>query len=116
MSRLPGFGLVERSLRRRGARNQTGMSSVCGEDVTEVRALIVTNMWPTEEAPQFGSFVADQVAALRRRGDVEIEVFSFPPGPRALARATREIRRRHATDDFDVVHAHFGLAAYPALA
>src|SRR3712207_8950218 len=92
------------------------MQRLCNEDVAEVRALIVTNMWPSEEAPQFGSFVADQVAALRRRGDVEVEVFAFGPGPRALARAMREIRRRHRGDAFDVVHVHFGLAAYPALA
>ena len=50
-----------------------------------MRALVVTNMWPTADAPHRGIFVADQVDALRRRDDVEVDVFAFPPGPRALA-------------------------------
>jgi hypothetical protein len=44
-----------------------------------VRALIVTNMYPSAERPELGSFVADQVAALRRTGEAEIEVFAFAP-------------------------------------
>jgi glycosyltransferase involved in cell wall biosynthesis len=81
-----------------------------------VRALVVTNMWPTDAAPQRGIFVRDQVEALRRRGDVDVEVFAFPSGPRALLRAMATIRGRTRGERFDVVHAHFGLAALPALA
>jgi glycosyltransferase involved in cell wall biosynthesis len=81
-----------------------------------VRALVVTNMWPTDAAPQRGIFVRDQVEALRRRGDVDVEVFAFPHGPRALLRAIATIRGRTRGAPFDVVHAHFGLAALPALA
>jgi glycosyltransferase involved in cell wall biosynthesis len=73
-------------------------------------------MWPTDAAPQRGIFVRDQVEALRRRGDVDVQVFAFPPGPRALVRAVATIRRRTRGARFDVVHAHFGLAALPALA
>jgi teichuronic acid biosynthesis glycosyltransferase TuaC len=80
-----------------------------------VRALIVTNMYPTPERPQLGSFVRDQVEALRRRDDVEVELFAFPPGPAAYPRAARELRRRYRGSSFDVVHAHFGLVAWPAL-
>jgi teichuronic acid biosynthesis glycosyltransferase TuaC len=80
-----------------------------------VRALVVTNMWPTDAAPQRGIFVRDQVEALRRRGDVEVEVFAFPHGPRALLRAMATIRARTRGAPFDVLHAHFGLAALPAL-
>jgi teichuronic acid biosynthesis glycosyltransferase TuaC len=81
-----------------------------------VRALVVTNMWPSAAAPQRGIFVRDQVEALQRREDVDVEVFSFPSGPRALIRATATIRRATRGAAFDVVHAHFGLAAVPALA
>jgi glycosyltransferase involved in cell wall biosynthesis len=81
-----------------------------------MRALVVTNMWPSDEAPHRGIFVADQVAALRRRGDVEVDVAAFRPGPRALARAIATMRRRSAGGRYDVVHAHFGLSALPALA
>jgi glycosyltransferase involved in cell wall biosynthesis len=82
-----------------------------------VRALIVTNMYPSPGRPALGSFVRDQVEALRRRDDVEIELFAFDPGLRGYPRAAREMRRRYGRGPrFDVVHAHFGLTAWPALA
>jgi glycosyltransferase involved in cell wall biosynthesis len=81
-----------------------------------VRALIVTNMYPTPQRPALGSFVRDQVEALRRRGDVDLELFAFSPGLRAYPRAARELRRRFRGQRFDVVHAHFGLTAWPAVA
>jgi glycosyltransferase involved in cell wall biosynthesis len=84
-----------------------------------IRALIVTNMWPSEARPALGSFVADQVSALRASGAAEVEVFSFGGGagdPRAYLAAAGEARRRFRGRRFDVVHAHFGLSAWPALA
>jgi glycosyltransferase involved in cell wall biosynthesis len=80
-----------------------------------VRALVVTNMYPTPERPASGPFVRDQVEALRRRGDVEVELFTFPAGTRNYPRAARELRRRYRGQRFDVVHVHFGLVAWPAL-
>ena len=80
-----------------------------------MRALIVTNMYPTPERPALGSFVRDQVEALRRRPDLDIELFAFAPGPRALLGATGQLRRRFKGRRFDIVHAHFGLTAWPAL-
>jgi teichuronic acid biosynthesis glycosyltransferase TuaC len=79
--------------------------------VPTVRALVVTNMYPSPERPALGSFVRDQVQALQRRDDVEVELYAFPPG--GYLQAARELRRR--TDRFDVVHAHFGLTAWPAV-
>lgn len=79
-----------------------------------MRALIVTNMWPSPDAPALGAFVRDQVDALRRLPGVELEVFAFPPG--GYVRAAREIRAAHRGERFDVVHAHFGLTAWVALA
>jgi glycosyltransferase involved in cell wall biosynthesis len=79
-----------------------------------VRALIVTNMYPSPERPALGSFVADQVAALRRTGEAEIEVFAFAPG-RYLG-AARALRAHQRGERFDIVHAHFGLTQWPALA
>jgi teichuronic acid biosynthesis glycosyltransferase TuaC len=82
-----------------------------------MRALIVTTMWPREGRPESGSFVVDQVAALRALGhDVEVEPLPTG-GPRAYLRAARDLRRRHGRGPaWDVVHAHFGLAMWPALA
>jgi teichuronic acid biosynthesis glycosyltransferase TuaC len=81
-----------------------------------MRALIVTNMYPTAQRPALGSFVRDQVQALRRIEDVEVELFAFAPGGAyAYLNAAATLRRRYRHDSFDVVHAHFGLAAWPAL-
>jgi glycosyltransferase involved in cell wall biosynthesis len=85
-----------------------------------VRALVLSNMRPDQEHPERGSFVRDQVAALRCLDGLHVELYEFPPGPRALAFAARELRRRFprrgAGGRLDVVHAHFGLSAWPALA
>jgi len=81
-----------------------------------VRALVVSNMLPDAAHPERGRFVRDQVAALARLDGVTVEIYEFPPGPRALARAALDLRRRYASPSpFDVVHAHFGLTAWPAL-
>jgi teichuronic acid biosynthesis glycosyltransferase TuaC len=80
-----------------------------------MRALIVTNMYPSPEHPALGSFVRDQVQALQRLDDVELDVFAFEPGGyRAYTRASRELGRRFRGERFDIVHAHFGLSAWPA--
>jgi glycosyltransferase involved in cell wall biosynthesis len=81
-----------------------------------MRALVVTNMYPTSARPALGRFVQDQVEALRRIDGIEVELFAFPPGLRSYPRAARELRRRHRGERFDVIHAHFGLTAWPALA
>ena len=85
-----------------------------------IRALIVTNMWPTPDRPALGSFVSDQVDALRATGEAEIEVCAFTGGggdPRGYLRAGARIAARHRTRGVhDVIHAHFGLTAWPALA
>jgi glycosyltransferase involved in cell wall biosynthesis len=79
-----------------------------------MRALIVTNMYPTPDRPALGGFVADQVQALKRTGEADVEVFSFAPG--AYARGARQLRARYRAERFDIVHAHFGLTQWPALA
>ena len=82
-----------------------------------LRALIVTNMYPSPARPALGSFVRDQVEALRRIPDVEIELHAFDPGGAgAYVHAARELRARYGSTRFDVVHAHFGLTAWPSLA
>ena len=83
-------------------------------------------MLPDAANPARGSFVRDQVTALREFDDVEVDLYEFPPGRGALLGAARELRRRHgppttlsrrpSSSPYDVVHAHFGLSAWPALA
>jgi teichuronic acid biosynthesis glycosyltransferase TuaC len=86
-----------------------------------LRALVVSNMLPDAAHPERGRFVRDQVQALRRLDELEVELYEFAPGARALATAALALRRRFAAGRgsaprFEVVHAHFGLTAWPALA
>jgi glycosyltransferase involved in cell wall biosynthesis len=82
-----------------------------------MRALIVTNMYPSPAHPALGSFVRDQVEALRRIPEIEVSLFAFDPGGAgAYVAAARALRKQRRDEDFDVVHAHFGLTAWPALA
>jgi teichuronic acid biosynthesis glycosyltransferase TuaC len=90
-----------------------------------LRALVVSNMLPDAEHPERGRFVRDQVSALRKLDDVEVELFEFLPGVSSLARAAVALRHSHGgTSTFtrrptsaplDIVHAHFGLSAWPTL-
>jgi glycosyltransferase involved in cell wall biosynthesis len=80
-----------------------------------VRALVLSNMLPDEAHPERGRFVRDQVRALRELEGIEAELYEFEPGARALLRASRDLSRRHRTQRFDVVHAHFALTAWPGL-
>jgi teichuronic acid biosynthesis glycosyltransferase TuaC len=77
-----------------------------------VRVLVVTNITPDAAVPGRGSFVRDQVAALREEG-VDAELLSFPRGKRALARSVPQVRRR-LRGGYDLVHAHYGLAGWSA--
>jgi teichuronic acid biosynthesis glycosyltransferase TuaC len=94
------------------------VSKVAGGTLApRMRALVVTNMYPSAGRPELGSFVRDQVDALRRIDGVTVELFAFAPGgARAYANAARDLRRHHRAERYDVVHAHFGLTAWPALA
>jgi glycosyltransferase involved in cell wall biosynthesis len=74
-------------------------------------------MYPSPSNPVRGSFVRDQVRALARLPGVAIELFHFAPGGASpYPRAARELRRRYRGADFDVIHSHFGLTAWPSLA
>ncbi|GAC1317293.1 MAG: hypothetical protein NVSMB25_04650 [Thermoleophilaceae bacterium] len=74
-------------------------------------------MYPTPERPALGGFVRDQVEALRRLEGIDLELFAFRPrGPAGYASAALELRRRFRAERFDVVHAHYGLTGWSALA
>ncbi len=78
-----------------------------------MRALIVTNLYPSAERPRLGRFVADQVEATRALG-VEVDLFTFPLGAGAYLPATRRLRALLRERSFDVVHAHYGLCGWVA--
>lgn len=78
-----------------------------------MRVLVVTNITADAAAPGRGSFVRDQVAELSEAG-IDVELYSFPLGKRAYLPAIRRIRRILASERFDLVHAHYGLAGWCA--
>jgi teichuronic acid biosynthesis glycosyltransferase TuaC len=80
-----------------------------------MRVLVLTNMWPTAEAPAFGTFVERQVAGLRARG-VEVDVL-FVNGRASrwnyllgLPRFWGKLLRGH----YDLVHAHYVFSGWLA--
>jgi teichuronic acid biosynthesis glycosyltransferase TuaC len=83
--------------------------------VSQVRALVVSNMLPDAAHPARGRFVRDQVDALRRIEGIEVDLHEIEPGKAGLARGAWELRRRYGRTELDVVHAHYGLTAWPAL-
>lgn len=78
-----------------------------------MHVLVVSNMAPDAEHPERGGFVRDQVAALRRLPGLDVAFHEFPPG--GYREAARGLHRRYRDVRYDVVHAHFGLTAVPAL-
>ena len=73
-----------------------------------MRVLVLTNMYPTADMPWLGTFVRDQVAALRREG-VEVDVL-FVHGKKNKINYFLGIPRlwvRLATRRYDLIHAHY---------
>jgi glycosyltransferase involved in cell wall biosynthesis len=82
-----------------------------------MRVLVVTSMYPSPWRPGLGSFVRDQVEALRAIDGLDLELFAFEPGGAGrFARAAIHLRRTHGRERFDLVHAHYGLTGWTALA
>jgi glycosyltransferase involved in cell wall biosynthesis len=82
-----------------------------------MRVLTMTNMYPTGADPTYGTFVGDQVAALRRHPRVERCDVLFVDGRasrwnyvRAPVRLAQALKR----SPVDVVHAHYGLTGVVA--
>lgn len=80
-----------------------------------MRVLVVTNMWPSVEAPTLGVFVAEQVEALRERG-VFVDVLFVGRGKRAYVMGPGHIFARTLSYQPDVVHAHYGLTGFACAA
>jgi teichuronic acid biosynthesis glycosyltransferase TuaC len=81
-----------------------------------VRVQVVTHLWPTRSEPEYGVFVQSQVEALRRQPGIEIEVRAFPRGGTSYLRAAWALRGSARGGEFDIVHAHYGLSGWSALA
>ncbi len=81
-----------------------------------MRALVVSNMWPTASEPSAGIFVKEQVDDLVAEG-VEVDVVSFDGrgDSSQYLRVVSRIRRTARSGRYDVVHAHYGLTGASCL-
>jgi glycosyltransferase involved in cell wall biosynthesis len=76
-----------------------------------MRVLFVTNMWPDEERPWYGTFVKSQADSLRALGvDIDLLAIRGYRSRSEYAKAVMEVRRRTRASEYDVVHAHYGHA------
>ncbi len=77
-----------------------------------LRVLAVTNLWPVGDSFR-GIFVKEQVEALRRLGShVDVEVIGQQRGKLDYLLAALRVRRRVEQGGYDLVHAHYGMAAF----
>ncbi len=80
-----------------------------------MRALVVTNMWPTADDLGFGVFVREQVEAVRNLGiAVDVHFMDGRASRLNYLRAVPAVRRRLARGSYDLVHAHYVLAGLVA--
>lgn len=83
-----------------------------------MRVLVVTNMYPTADRPHFGTFVHDEVYALRQLG-VDIDVLFVDGRRRTLNYAWgmgQVMRRGLSRTHYDLVHAHYPFSGLMARA
>lgn len=73
------------------------------------RVLMVTGIYPTEQAPHKGTFIKSQVDSLIAEG-LEVEVIHPRPGPVLLryASAALQVFLKTLTGRYDIVHGHYG--------
>jgi teichuronic acid biosynthesis glycosyltransferase TuaC len=80
-----------------------------------VKVLVVTNMYPTLEQPAFGTFVRDQVDALRRKGvDIDLLFIDGRKGNLSYVGGAFRTWGRLLKRRYDVVHAHYVLSGIVA--
>jgi glycosyltransferase involved in cell wall biosynthesis len=83
--------------------------------MTSYTVLVVTNLWPTEADPSYGSFVKAQVESLGPLG-VKFDVL-FVNGRESkwnYFRGIRQLHRQLRARQYDLIHAHFGLSGWVA--
>src|SRR5437660_234737 len=83
-----------------------------------MRILTVTNLYPTDADPTYGTFVGDQVKALRQHPKVEACDVMFVDGRSSrwnYARAFPQLRQTIRRSRPDVIVAHYGLTGAVAV-
>jgi glycosyltransferase involved in cell wall biosynthesis len=79
------------------------------------KILVVTNLWPTEADPGYGSFVKAQMESLRPLGvDYDVLFINGRESRWNYLRGIRHVRKQLREKPYDLIHAHFGLSGWVA--
>lgn len=80
-----------------------------------MRVLVVTNMFPTDDRPNYGTFVKSQIDSLREGGvDFDILYVRGYRGKWRYLTAMPKVFWRSFTGRYDLIHAHYGLCGLVA--
>lgn len=82
-----------------------------------MRVLKVTNMYPTDDRPNFGVFVSQETESLRRLGvDVDVLFVDGQANRLNYIAAYPRFWKRLLQNEYDLIHAHYVFAGLIALA
>lgn len=80
------------------------------------QVLFITNMWPDEERPYYGSFIASQARSLSVAG-TSVDVLSVRGflGVHAYLKALLDLPRAARRESYDLIHVHYGHTAVASI-
>ena len=79
------------------------------------KILTVTSIYPIEEDPGLGAFVASQVRSLQKLGhQVDVLFLDVRRSKWELLKGIGRVRTSIRSGDYDLIHAHFGYNGVPA--
>jgi glycosyltransferase involved in cell wall biosynthesis len=108
--------LVHAAGRERLFNDAIRLEQLPGAGVEGRKVLFVTNMWPDEERPYYGSFIASQARSLAEAGtSVDTLYVRGYLGAQAYARAVLALPRVARARPYDLVHAHYGHTALASI-
>lgn len=82
-----------------------------------MKVLFLTNMFPTVDKPSYGCFVKTQFGSIRAMGiDLDLHVIRGDLSRLEYLKAYSLLARKIRLGRHDLIHAHFGLTAIPAVA
>lgn len=83
---------------------------------TDREILFITNMWPDERRPYYGSFIASQAKSLRKAG-VSVDVLYIRGflGVQSYLKALLALPKAAKRKRYDLVHVHYGHTAVASI-
>lgn len=81
----------------------------------QMKVLVVTNMYPTQARPVFGTFVREQVESLRLAGvDVDVMFVDGAGGKLNYLKGIFDLRKKLRSNKYDLIHAHYVFSGWIA--